>query len=276
MSSLTDNDKRYFEDLLSMRGGYVLDFNNATFGELFNGHKIDIHSVKYQTYGTSKAKKMRAFWEKESDAEVAAVLSEMLDSYTTSCELSGDDINTVVLEKCRSIIIRLASKSSAEMNKDIEDFLEKEISMPNIHKLPIEPQVALIIENRLKEALAVFQVKAYLSVIFLCGSVLEGVLIGMTQRYPEKFNRSNLSPRNQQGKVEPFYKWSLADLIDVACDVRFLQLDVKKFSHGLREFRNYIHPYQQMSSGFTPDEHTAKVCLQVLKAAPASLAGERS
>ncbi|MCY4317652.1 MAG: hypothetical protein OXE76_00405, partial [Alphaproteobacteria bacterium] len=54
-----------------------------------------------------------------------------------------------------------------------------------------------------------------------------------------------------------------------------LKLDVKKFSHGLRDFRNYIHPYEQMVSGFTPDEHTAKVCFQVLRAALESLAGER-
>ena len=43
--------------------------------------------------------------------------------------------------------------------------------------------------------------------------------------------------------------------------------DVKKFSHALRDFRNYIHPYQQMSIGFQPDEHTARICFQVLKAA---------
>ena len=49
----------------------------------------------------------------------------------------------------------------------------------------------------------------------------------------------------------------------------------KKFSHSLRDFRNYVHPYEQVVSSFTPDEHTAKVCFQALKAAPASLAGER-
>ncbi|WP_294535684.1 hypothetical protein [uncultured Rhodoblastus sp.] len=54
-----------------------------------------------------------------------------------------------------------------------------------------------------------------------------------------------------------------------------LKRDVKKFSHGLRDFRNYIHPYEQMVSGFSPDEHTAKVCFKVLKAALASVAGER-
>lgn len=48
-------------------------------------------------------------------------------------------------------------------------------------------------------------------------------------------------------------------------EVVFLKEDVKKFSHTLRDFRNYIHPYQQMSIGFQPNEHTARICFQVLK-----------
>ena len=61
MSTLTDIDKRYLEKILDMGGGYVSDYSDATFREFFRRHKIDIHTVKYQTYGTSKAKKMRAF-----------------------------------------------------------------------------------------------------------------------------------------------------------------------------------------------------------------------
>ena len=75
--------------------------------------------------------------------------------------------------------------------------------------------------------------------------------------------------------MKRFHDWSLTQLIDTAHDIGVIALDVKKFSHGLRDFRNYIHPYQQLAQGFTPDEHTAKVCVQVLKAALASLAGER-
>ena len=33
MSSLSDIDKRYLESILEMSGGYVLDYNDATFGE---------------------------------------------------------------------------------------------------------------------------------------------------------------------------------------------------------------------------------------------------
>ena len=36
------------------------------------------------------------------------------------------------------------------------------------------------------------------------------------------------------------------------------------------DFGNYMHPYEQLVSHFTPDEHTATVCYQVLKAALAS------
>jgi hypothetical protein len=46
---------------------------------------------------------------------------------------------------------------------------------------------------------------------------------------------------------------------------------VKKYSHSLRDFRNYIHPYEQLSSRFDPDIKTAKISFQVLKAAIADL-----
>ena len=64
MSSLTTVDKRYLESILNMNGGYVLHFTDTQFGEFFNRYNVDIHNRRYETYGTSKAKKMRAFWEK--------------------------------------------------------------------------------------------------------------------------------------------------------------------------------------------------------------------
>ena len=245
------------------------------FGEFFARHKIDIHSGKYQTYGTSKAKKLRAFWEQGSDQLVAKVLSEMLDSYEADCDLNQRAINLGLLEKCRAIVLKLSGAPPVSTAADEEGFLDKEFTVPNIHKLPVESHVASIIEARLTEARKALSAGAYLSVILLCGSVLECVLLGVAQRNPEKFNRSTVSPKGVDGKVKPFHEWSLAQFIDTACDFHLLKLDVKKFSHGLRDFRNYIHPYEQMVSGFTPDEHTAKVCFQVLKAALASLSGER-
>ncbi len=67
----------------------------------------------------------------------------------------------------------------------------------------------------------------------------------------------------------------LAQLIDVSHDIGLIKKDVKKISHAVRDFRNYIHPNEQMNADFSPDLHTAKICLQVLYAAIADLDGER-
>ncbi len=276
MSRLTDVEKRYLEKLLGMQSGYVLDYSDATFGEFFSCHKIDIHGRKYQIYGTSKAKKMRAFWEQESDGLVGQVLSEMLDSYEADCDLNGRKVDTTVLNKARSFVARLGGKPTpTEPPQVVDNFLHCEFTIPNIQNLPIEEQAVPIIDNRLKEARAAMGAGAYLSVIFLCGSVLEAVLLGAAQKEPSCFNRASASPKAGDGSVKRFHKWSLSQFIDVACEIGLLKPDVKKFSHGLRDFRNYIHPYEQMASGFTPDDHTARLCFQVLKAALASVAGER-
>jgi hypothetical protein len=276
MSSLTDIEKRYLEKLLGMQGGYVLDYSDPTYGEFFKRFGVSIHSPKYQTYGTSKAKKMRAFWESEPDALVAKVLSEMFDSYEADCDLKNVAADAALLEKSRSIVSRLSGKPQpVKQPQTVDEFLNHEFSVPNVHKLPIESQVVPIIESRLSEARKALGARAYLSVIFLCGSVLEAVLLGAAQKEPARFNRAAASPKAGDGSVKKFHEWSLAQFIDVACEIDLLKPDVKKFSHGLRDFRNYIHPYEQMVSGFNPDEHTAKLCFQVLKAALASVAGER-
>ena len=274
MSSMTEAEKHYFEIVLGMRSGYLLDFTNATFRSFFNKHGIDIYGRRYEHYGTSKAKRMRAFWETESDTAVVRILSEMLDIYEAQCTSGNRSMDSVSLGKAREVIARLSRKSSQVNVMNTDGFLSKDLEMPNIQKLPVEFAVSEIISDRIAEAQLCLSVGAYLSVIFQCGSILEAVLLGAAQRESEKFNRSTASPK-QDGKVKQFQDWKLAEFINVASQIGMLKPDVQKFSHGLREFRNYIHPYQQMLSGFKPDEHTARLCLQVLKAALADVAGDR-
>ena len=259
-----------------MGSGYVLDYSDATFDEFFRRHRVNIHGPKYRTYGTSKAKKLRSFWEQETDVMLGRVLSEMLESYEALRDLNSEEVDDTVLTKSRGIVARLLGRPPiATPEKRVESFLRQEFALPNIQHLPVEQAIVPIIERRLAEAQKALGVGAYLSVVVLCGSILEGVLLGKAQKEPAVFNKSSASPKTDEGKVKRFYEWSLAQFIDVASDVGVLKPDVQKFGHGLRDFRNYIHPYEQLVSGFTPDEHTARVCFQVLKAALASVAGER-
>lgn len=277
MSTLTAIEKRYLEKVLAMGGGLVLDFTDATFDEFFRRYDVDIHGPRYLTFGKSKAKKLRAFWSSEPDKLVGPVLSEMLDSYEADCELDGRQPDTAVLEKARGIVRRMTGPVEHSKPTTTEsEFLSREFVIPNVDRLPVEPPVVSIVNARLNEARLALGAGAHLAVILLCGSVLEGVLLGAARQAPADFNRATATPKASDGSPKRFHEWTLAQLIDVACELGLLKPDIKKFGHGLRDFRNYIHPYEQMVSGFAPDEHTAKVCIQVLKAALADLAGERA
>jgi hypothetical protein len=174
MSSLTVTDRAYLEKLLDMNGGYPHrypgeKFSDNSFGAFFQRHSIDIHGTKYQTHGTSKANKLRAFWDIEIDSVVGKVMAGMVDEYVVGCELNNKNADATLLEKVRSIVLRLnGTPQAAKQARTADDFLNYEFTIPSVRKLPIEAQAVPIIDSRLAEARKALGAGAHLSVIFLC------------------------------------------------------------------------------------------------------------
>ena len=77
MTSLTFADKKLLENLLGMGSGYVLDFSDVTYAAFFREQRIDIDHQRYHINGTSKAKRMRAFWELATDEEAGKVINAL-------------------------------------------------------------------------------------------------------------------------------------------------------------------------------------------------------
>lgn len=171
----------------------------------------------------------------------------------------------LVFTKLQKIEIEPPSAPIAPQGED--EFLRREFANVSVARLGLEGVVSEILEQRLKEIERCFAARAYLSVILLAGSTLEGIFLGLAIKHPKHFNISRASPKDVAGKVKQFHEWTLSAFIDVGRDLQLIQHDTQKFSHSLRDFRNYIHPFEQLSSGFSPREHTAKICLQVLRAA---------
>jgi len=174
-----------------------------------------------------------------------------------------------IVRHMKEIIIKPANESDIPIENIIteSEFINKEFKNISLEKLGLESPLNNLLKHRIEEIRKCLNNKSSLAVVFLCGSTLEGILLGVALVNPKKYNESKASPKNKEGKSLQFHEWSLANFIDVSHSLGFLGEDVKKFSHALRDFRNYIHPYQQMASNFNPDEHTAKICWQVLQAA---------
>ncbi len=228
MSSLKTLDKEPFLSLFGMSRGYVLDFTNSTFAEFFRETvAIDIYSPKYEFNGDSKAKRLRAFWEVESDPLVGKVLAELLEYWAyKNPEPSPADQTRV--DRCRSSVAKLLGRQVTQ--KESEDqFLNRDLSGVSLLNVQITPTLLPILEARFAEASRCIQANAPLATIFLCGSILEGLLLGLACANPQQFNQAPNSPKDKAGNVKPFQEWSLAQFIDVACEIGRLKLDVKKF-----------------------------------------------
>lgn len=272
MAKLTPIEMQKFEALLGMSGGYVLNFSNLDFSRFINHTvQLNIESGKYDTYGTSKAKRLKRLWEIENDSVVGKLLEALVEYYHAQLEMSQSTINKVserIENDCMIISLKLQGK---ELDKSasisIPDFLSIEIDEIDIKEFQLPSNLTVVLEQRIAEIKIGLKHNAPLSVIFHCGSLLEGLLLNIATQHPAKFNQAKSALKDKTGKVRPFYEWSLNGLIDTANELGFLGLDVKKHSHGLKDFRNYIHPFEQMATGFSPDRHTAEIAWKVLKAA---------
>lgn len=271
MANLTTNDKQLLEKLFQMGGGYVLNFSDRRIMEFFNNDiGINIYDERYNYASGSKANRVRGFWQEAADSLVGKSvikLIEYIENEILIGNLQQNDYSTSLIDKAKAISDRLLGKQS--QNKDVteDEFLKKEFNEVSIISLKLGNAITSILEQRLKEIKKCLNSKAALATIFLCGSTLEGILLGVAINNSQEFNIAKTSPKDKSGNVLQFHKWTLNNFIDVAKEIGFLKEDVRKFSHSLREFRNYIHPYQQVNQQFDPSEHTAKLCWQVLKLA---------
>jgi hypothetical protein len=178
-------------------------------------------------------------------------------------ERENDQLRFIKLDK---VIIPKEKVSDETVTTEI-DFLAKDIPLITVDYFNLDFLVTGVINCRLKEIEQCIKANIPFAAILLSGSCLEGLLLGFALKNQKTFNQATLAPKDKLGKVCQFHEWKLTNLIDVACEIGILNQDVKTFSHGLRDFRNYIHPNQQVASNFQPNEHTATICWQVLKAA---------
>ncbi|MCL1051563.1 hypothetical protein L2755_18285 [Shewanella abyssi] len=147
------------------------------------------------------------------------------------------------------------------------------LEAPDFLVLGLEPGIGEILKSRWEEAQRCVDSGAHLAAIIIMGSLLEGLLLGVCQKNPAIANQCPSAPKdNKSGKVKNFSNWKLAEMIDVAHHVGWIGIDVKKFSHALREFRNLIHPYEQMVTRSHPDEDTCNISWLVVQATVNDLA----
>lgn len=106
-------------------------------------------------------------------------------------------------------------------------------------------------------------VKAWKSCVILCGGILEGMLLDVLKR--DEQQARSVYPQRKGKEVSDLDQWDLVDLVNVAKDLGLLSKSAEYLGHGLREFRNLIHPGKQVREKVSLTQEEAEIAFNVIK-----------
>lgn len=123
---------------------------------------------------------------------------------------------------------------------------------PAFAPLIADLQMRGILESRWQECVRCLTADAPLAATVMMGGLLEALLLARINRESNKapiFTSSSAPKNAKAGQTRPLNEWTLKNYIDVVHERGWISVSAKDVSEVLRDYRNYIHPFKQLSHG---------------------------
>lgn len=102
------------------------------------------------------------------------------------------------------------------------------------------------------------------SAIILSGSSIEAILFDLLKQNEAKAMAASTAPKSK-GKVIPITEWRLNSLIDTAWGLKLINKSVTALSHSAKEFRNLVHPMEEIKGNYKLEKEEAENAFIILK-----------
>jgi len=124
-----------------------------------------------------------------------------------------------------------------------------------------------ILRRRWEECTTCIDAGAPLAAIVMMGGLLEALLLARINRESNKapIIKASNAPKDNRGKIKPLNEWMLRSYIEVAHEMGWISHSAKGVGEVLRDYRNYIHPYKELSHGVTIETNDAIILWEVSK-----------
>jgi len=116
-----------------------------------------------------------------------------------------------------------------------------------------------IVERDYLEIQKAYVLGCWKSVIILSGGAIEAILTDLLLANETLAKSAKSTP-----KTTDITRWDLSNLIDVSVELNLVSPGVEKLSHSVREYRNLVHPGNEVRSNLKFDAEEAKIALEVL------------
>jgi hypothetical protein len=130
----------------------------------------------------------------------------------------------------------------------------KTFTKPDFSPLAPNTQMQNILENRWEEITKCLECEAPLAATIMMGGLLEALFLAQINRIQDKspIFRTKAAPKDHKtGKVLSLNEWTLNSYIDVGAELKWITKPTKEVGIVLRNYRNFIHPERELSTGVT-------------------------
>lgn len=128
-------------------------------------------------------------------------------------------------------------------------------------------EMKAILESRLDEISKCLHAKAPLAATVMIGGLLEALFLARANKLDDKslLFKAVGAPKDKVSKKPlPLDKWTLSSYIEVGAELGWIRKPAKEVGVVLRDYRNFIHPERERSTGFTIGNEDAEMFWQIL------------
>jgi hypothetical protein len=120
-----------------------------------------------------------------------------------------------------------------------------------------------VLERDYTEIQRAYIAQCWKSVIILSGSAIEAILLATLLDCMKSDPKRAASASKVPSKPD-LSKWDLSDLIDVCIELDLVSQGVEKLSHSVRQYRNLVHPGNEIRDKLVFGQEEARIAIEVL------------
>lgn len=144
---------------------------------------------------------------------------------------------------------------------------------PDFSKLVSDVKMQEILKRRWVECINCLNSNAPLAAVVMMGGLLEALLLARVNRETNKapIFKASSAPKDKTGQTFQLKDWGLSNYIDVAHELSWISQSAKDISVVLRDYRNYVHPYKELSQGTKLEKSDSLILWEVAKSITAQI-----
>ena len=178
-----------------------------------------------------------------------AIEAEYALLFECSSRATSRDKYQEACKRLKGALVALQSYALSNPSKG-----NKQITKIDFSPLVTDARMRTILDNRLEEITKCLECSAPLAATIMMGGLLEALFLAHVNRVVDKgpiFKAKAAPKHHQTGKVLPLNEWTLNSYIEVGAELGWITKPAKEIGIVLRNYRNFIHPERELSTGIT-------------------------